>query len=373
VELTASEGVVAKTLLAAGIWAATGTVFQNLLPPPKMLDSDDFVGCLVRRSLRDKTLPMLLEFATAQTWHLGQDAKYLCEVFKARSSSLYTHLDPILAELAVQQVEVMAIKGADLAISAYPGTLTRMMNDIDILVKPPDLDATVGAFRKAGYIQAKIDRDSVRLVELTNEEKASACLGHYELPPFLRIRELPGLMPFIAQIDKYLSDYIFMILGDQIYCAEAFDVHFNLSADIELRDLWDAPRQVTLPSGRVVLAQAASDLLWILSARAYHEMMQSDRPCMRLFIDVLAVIHAHRHAIDWSRVMAMTRKYDLHPGMYYVLWHAKEFLGEAVPDEVCEYCDPAGMSTKRYHDWGDFAPKILGYTAISPMLQDQKS
>jgi hypothetical protein len=121
---------------------------------------------------------------------------------------------------------------------------------------------------------------------------------------------------------------------------------------------------VRRPFGGHALAQNAADLFWFLAARVYHETTLLNDPCMRQFIDVLALLATLGDTIDWGRVEYMANRYSLHPSIFYVGTHANELLGQVVPPVLLSRCAPTRRSVSRAHDWGDLMPKLLRRTAV---------
>jgi hypothetical protein len=243
-----------------------------------------------------------------------------------------------------------------------------MMADIDLLVKPPYLPVAAAVFRAAGYVQGRIDMAALRITPLTEAEAQAIADSHYELAPFIRIRPLPGLTPMRETVDARLKGSFFTVLGREVFFGQGYDVHFNVSDNIDVADLWRWTRPVRLPSGREMEAQSPTALLWFLTARAYHEMMLADVPSIRLFVDVLAALVAHGHAVDWDWLLDVGHKYDLEPSLFYLFRHANDLLGPVVPEKVIAACRPDRPGVSRFHDWGDPVPKLLSTVAVASVL-----
>jgi hypothetical protein len=245
------------------------------------------------------------------------------------------------------------------------------MADLDLLVKPMDIEAVETALGAAGFQQGVFNREELRISPADEAEKAEAKAGGLELIAFLKIVHLPKLSEFRHEIARYLGaspHHGVVVLDRDVYSVIGFDVHINLSTGFDLADSWWNLRTLPLPGGSTILAQSYSDLLWFLAARLYHEVVLHDRHAMRYFADVCAVLTRFGEQIDWRRVVDMGRKYKLHPSLYFVLWHANEILGAVVPDWVLKAFDLRNHDADRSHDWGDFALKMLGELAVQPLL-----
>ena len=84
-----------------------------------------------------------------------------------------------------------------------------------------------------------------------------------------------------------------------------------------------------------------------------------------MFVDVLALIRHFHEAIDRDALCRVTRKYGLYPSLFYMLAHCNEFLGPSVPEHILRFCRPGVDTRERYHDWGDFIPKLLGFVQLA--------
>jgi hypothetical protein len=349
-----------RLFLAAGLATVTGSVPSALRLDPAELSSL-LIDELLHTALAQKMLPMLVR-AAAQVGltELPSIFRDINEIYRRKMQALYQDVAVILPGLQAVDVDVLLLKGSDLALSSYPGDLPRMMADIDLIVRPPDLAAATRVFESEGYLQGRVNMEQLTVVELSAAEKHAIESNHYELAPFIRLRSLGRPEQHHRKvIQERLHDAFFVVVGDRWYFGEGFDLHFNVSDDIALEDVWDQVRIVTLPDGTSVKAQSATNLVWFTLARAYHETMFESAPPIRHFIDVLAVVNAHHQAVDWDRLAYVARKYQLFPSLFYFLSHARELLGRVVPDWILEVSNPGATGVDRYHDWGDPIPKLL--------------
>lgn len=111
--------------------------------------------------------------------------------------------------------------------------------------------------------------------------------------------------------------------------------------------------------------QSPEDLLWFVAARLYHELMLYDFPHLVLFQDMNATLFRYASEIDWDRILFVARKYDLQPSLFYTLSHLKRLFGREVPEYVLSELSPARPGVLRYHEWGDFLPKLFDKCEIA--------
>ncbi len=362
-------GPVEKVLMACGLWAADRPIPAGLQVSESELTAPGFEEQIFIRSLEDKLVPMLVGYAQSRGWQLSNEARAISEIYNAKMEALFQDLGPILEALTAEGVTPMLIKGGDLALTAYRDGLARMMADLDILVKPSDLPTVVDVFSNAGLVQARVNMATMQLMPLSDDEARAVAENHYELAPFVGFRKLEGLSHHRQVIEQYLKERFFTVVGDEVFFGEGYDVHFNVSDSIEIADLWRSPRQLIMPTGQPVLAPSATEVVWFLAARGYHEAMFDDTPSLRPFFDLAAALAAHAEAVDWDRVVAMANKYSFHPSLFYLFWHVNELFGDLVPNEVMTACNPARREVSRAHDWGDPLPKMLRTTLIGAVLE----
>lgn len=363
---TSSE--VGRTLLQAGLWAATGKIFAIARAGIPQTSPDQFRKALLKRAIREKMMPMLAAFSLSHDLGLGDLPAKLSEVFRIISSEHYKHLRPVVDSLARSGVPVVLIKGADLDLAVYQKMFPRTMGDIDILVQPADVPTVVSAFQREGFVQGKLEKDRFEIVPLSDLERSELEDGSIELAEFTKLVLVPDLLPFRNAIDEGLSYWRMMPLRDAYHLVIGYDVHIHLSLEFDLEDAWSNLRETNFPEVGKCLAQSFTDIAWYLAVRFYHELHLNYAYVMRSFIDVLLVILRNHADIDWDRIVYIADKYKLHPALYYVFWHISELLDGKVPEKVLNSLCPLNAGTQRGHDWGDFVPKMLGDVQLSPIL-----
>jgi hypothetical protein len=364
----------ARSLLLAGLWVATGRTFPVADPGALVAAARDetYRATLLELALDHRLVPILDRYARHHALDLGTAPARLTEIFRLVAAEHYRRLTEIVTALSRRGIDIALLKGGDLALNVYPDDLPRSMADLDILARPPDVAAVEEVLHEAGFVQGLFDSELVEIRPVGSREKAEAEAGEPELLAYVQIVRMPALAAFAAEIRAHLHDtaaHRLVVLGNEVFVGVYFDVHRNLEAGFDLRDIWRDPRTITLPGGPSVLAQSWTDLLWFLATRAYHEVLVHTRPAMRYFVDVIALLHRYGDQIDWQRVVDMGVKYKLQPSLYFVFHHARELLGPVVPDRALAAFALPARAAARWHDWGDFVPKLLGEEApLHPLL-----
>lgn len=367
-QFSASSPEVGRTLLQAGLWAVTGKLFpiDNAGLPSE--NAEGFRDALIKRAVREKMMPMLDVFSSVCDLGLGDLPARLSEAFNIISREQYRHLKTLLGELSDLGVPVILMKGADLDLAVYKRRFPRVMGDIDILVRPPDVPAVKEVFKRHGFIQGVLDKNLAGIVPFTEAERAQAEEGSVELAEFSKLISVPDLVPYGNIIGQHLPGWRMMPLCGSFYLALIFDVHFHLSLDFDLQDVWSNLRNTDCPEAGQCLAQSFADLAWYLAVRLYHELHLNSASVMRTFLDVLLIVLREHQSFDWQRIASMADKYRLHPALYYTFWHISEILCDVVPETFLDHLLPSRIGAERAHDWGDFVPRMLGEVQVSPIL-----
>jgi hypothetical protein len=360
---------IAKTLLQAGLWAVTDRLFPLEGAGLPQTNLQSFREALIQRAIREKMIPMLDSFSRAQALDLGEVPGQLSEVYRIISNSQYTYLRPILAELAERNIPVLLIKGADLDLAVYQQRFPRVMGDIDILVRPPDVPIVIDTLQKQGFMQGTLDKGLLRLVPLTDTERMDLEAGSIELAEYVKLISVPELMPSRKVIQDYLSYWRMAPLQDTFYLVVGYDVHTHLSLEFDLADSWANTRIINFSEAGTCLGQSFTDIAWYLAVRFYHELHLNSAFVMRGFLDVLAVVSRHGGSLDWERLTYIAEKYRISPALYYAFWHINEILPSSVPETVLSTLFPPAADASRGHDWGDFIPRMLGEAQVWPLLK----
>ncbi len=69
----------------------------------------------------------------------------------ANGSLMFSELEHVLLGLEKHGIQVVLLKGAALAVTIYPDVALRPMADLDLLIRPSDLQAAVGVVEALGY------------------------------------------------------------------------------------------------------------------------------------------------------------------------------------------------------------------------------
>jgi hypothetical protein len=272
---------------------------------------------------------------------------------------LHTEFKAILPDLNYRLRGLKALKGVQLGLAVYPEKFFREMRDIDLLIYAEDVSVVKQILREHGYVQGVLERESCQVTPLASEVIQQAEATHYELVHFQKL--LPVHDFGFEERPEQRSGRAprFFKYRGETYCVISFDIHHNLSPDIQVNDIWKRFEPFKLDT-ESINGQSYEDLLWFLAARLYHETMLYNYPRLVLLQDMNAILFKSASNIDWDYIVSVAEKYDLQPSLFYTFSHLKNTFGRNIPEIVLRRLSPERANVLRYHEWGDFLPKMFG-------------
>jgi len=212
-------------------------------------------------------------------------------------------LGEVLTAFSAAGIPVVVLKGAYLAGQIYRDQSMRQMVDIDLLVRPADLTATVGELQRLGF------------------------------------RGDQPVLPGDRETGKHLGPMSRAGVG-------AVEVHWRLtppgqSYSIDPSELWERAVPVTF-SGSPALGLSVEDLILHIAFHAAfdHQFGQGVRP----LIDLAQITRNGDAKIDWTVVASRGQRWGWWRGVYLAILLAKELAGAAVPQAFLNETEPAGFS-----------------------------
>ncbi|NOZ20651.1 MAG: nucleotidyltransferase family protein [Planctomycetes bacterium] len=193
-------------------------------------------------------------------------------VFDAAKTALWNqgYLDEaggIIKALASAGVDVLVVRGPVMASRAYGDPLKRRFTDLDLLVRPADIDRAIEAMRGLGYETAhRTDRD-------------------------IRRRGWKGVVEFIRKSD-----------------VRSFDVDLHTSLlnrrrlqsvfDLDAINVWETRTEEALPA-----LSLEDELIFAIE----HLVLQHQMEDIRLLVDCVMLLRRRGDAFDWPRLFARAR------------------------------------------------------------------
>lgn len=266
------------------------------------------------------------------------------QAHERRNADVAGQLGEILAACAAEKIDVVVLKGALLAVMAYPEPGLRPMNDIDLLFRPPDLARAGRLLERLGY-----------------EGKHKSAATGPGVTKHLSTYRRPG--PKVATPNPYLSAAGERTVEPHGSLEEAW---FGLKVDIT-PGVWERVVPVSL-NGQPAFRLSTPDTLLHLAVHAAFHVIMASAVFLQLY-DVGQVMATWPAELDWSGLVSLARTARAEPFVYAGLSWAGRVYGAPVPAEALaalrQNCPP-GLAA--YIDGLD-APGLLWRTQQPPLVR----
>lgn len=205
----------------------------------------------------------------------------------ARNMRLYRQLLDIVTLFSEEGVPVVLLKGSHLAELVYGNLALRPMSDMDLLVKPGDLQRANRLLKGEGYSSSELHQgNSFEHLAPYRRKGAVSIEIHHQItePPFSR--------------------------------------RFNIE------DLWKRARRETI-EGVNVLTLAPEDLILHLSAHVsiHHGFSFGIIP----YIDIARAVDYYSNELDWKLLWQRAETWGMQRSLYLVLALADKMVGLSIP------------------------------------------
>ncbi len=221
----------------------------------------------------------------------------------AHSFFLTGELIKILRQFESHDIPAIPFKGPTLAVQLYGDVGLRRFGDLDILVRPTDVQRVKVLMRSLQYepmLQLSVAQENVLL-------RTENALG------------------FVSAIDNTLVEIHWALSPRYLDCRFRFE------------DLW-ASVVPTYPGGREVLTMAPEPLLVFLCVHgAKHQW-----GALGWVVDIARLIHVHQ-TIDWDLIMSDAERLGLRRIVCLGLELASTLLGTELPPDVCHWVRADGV------------------------------
>jgi hypothetical protein len=267
--------------------------------------------------------------------------RFVAEGNAMRNETVLRELSLILRELAEHGIPVVVRKGPVLMQEVYGQTRSRLMNDLDLMVDPADLDRTCGLLADLGYAQGKPTANRRALRPLTRTEAIYAKL------------KVPNVNLKRPTSERFVTYFNLDI------CLNHFlpDSGYSLPAG----RLAERARPIRL-FGSPALAFTPEEMLIDLSVHLYKEATTlqyiaiGKDLCLSKFLDIAEYVRSGP-AVDWAAFLDRCRGYGIEQPVYYGLHFTDVLYPEVLPPDVLDALRPDDPGF--LHRFGD-ADKVAG-------------
>lgn len=260
-----------------------------------------------------------------------------------RNREIARQVSEILAACTKEKIDVLALKGALLAATAYPDPALRPMNDIDLLFRPEALDRVGLLLEHLGY-QGK-HKTADQGPGITKH------LSTYRRPGNAGVTPNPYLS---AGGDRTVEPH---------GCLE--ESWFGLKVDVT-PGVWERAVPISLYDQPAYRLSAADMLLHLAVHAAFHVMMGAS-----IFVqlyDLGRVIDTWTAELDWNCLLGLARSARAEPFAYAGLFWAARVYGATVPEAVLAELDRACPPQLAAHIRSLDAPGLLARTQQPPLV-----
>jgi hypothetical protein len=236
-----------------------------------------------------------------------------------RNEAIARQLAELLAAFVPHNIDVMVLKGAYLAPTAYPDPALRPMNDIDLLFRPEDLARVGPVLKELGY--GGKHKDANHGPGVTKHLSTYRRAGQNGSTP----------NPFLsAGGDRMVEPH-----------GSLEESWFGLAVDIT-PGVWARAQPIDL-HGQPAYRLSTPDLLLHLAVHAAFHFIMGASLFLQLY-DIKQVAATWADEIDWSRLLTLARSAGALPFLFAGLaWARKLYrapLPEALISDLAGACSP---------------------------------
>jgi hypothetical protein len=236
-----------------------------------------------------------------------------------RNEEIAGQLADLLAAFDREKIDVLVLKGALLASTAYAEPGLRPMNDIDLMFRPEALARAGRTLENLGYVGKH--KDAARGPGVTKHLSTYRRPGHTGRTP-----------------NPYLSAGSDRTVEPHGSLEESW---FGLKVDIT-PGVWERAVPITL-HGRPAYRLAAADMLLHLAVHAVFHVVMGAPVFVQLY-DVGRVVRTWAGELDWSQIVALTRTAGAESFAYAGLYWAAALYRAPIPPEplatLKQVCSP---------------------------------
>jgi hypothetical protein len=224
-----------------------------------------------------------------------------------RNEAISQQVAELLAAFTLQKIDVLVLKGALLAVTAYPEAALRPMNDIDLLFRGEDLPKVGPVLESLGY------RGKHK-----SAEQGPGITKHLST---YRREGRQGDTP-----NPYLSAGGERMIEPHGSLEESW---FGLKVDIT-PGVWARAVPVSL-GGQPAYRLSTSDMMLHLTVHAAFHVIMGASVFAQLY-DIGRVIETWPAELNWPEIISLTRQAEAQAFVFAGLYWAKTLYGAAIPE-----------------------------------------
>jgi hypothetical protein len=347
---TAAEARPADARLAAATLARTHLALLSLVPAlreGRRLGPLQPMSGWIRAALMDASVDSLHHLADGEGTHPAQRTYQRMAEAQARCAA------EVAVALRGDGVSPLLFKGVELRPRVFGGRALSSSTDIDLLVRPAEIERARSILQGLGFIHARYDPVAGRLVAVSREKTEAHEQSHRELYPLCRLAPVDLAADELEFVRAHGPTPLFVHEGRGLLM-EVIDLHRGLFVRMEVDSLFE--RAVpSLHEGALTLS--LTDHVWTTALRFYLESSTVHNDPKHRDLAYLGALLA-QPGIDWPALVRLVGAADLRPALFYALRLLARLEVAAVPEWVLDALHVRRGS--HYMDFGCRATRMLG-------------
>ncbi len=235
--------------------------------------------------------------------------KNLKDIYESYSNVWENHgqvLKKILMGCHEREVDVMMLKGAQIAHTDYPDFSLRPIDDIDLLVRQPDRSKVIKFMLEMGFNLYETNQTCDKF--------------------FVRNRQ-PGKPIFI-----------------EIHSSLQTRIRLNRAFNIDINQFWKGAQEFTADGYSFVQLSPTDNLIYLGAHFSHHHFSR-----LIWAYDIALLIHRHREEVDWEKLKDLCGRMKIRNPLYHSLRLCRELFGIPISEEVLRDLSPSWWKRRIGH------------------------
>ena len=274
--------------------------------PRDGINRDGFIPLVAQHGLGGLLFYWLRELKLERTLP-GGVSKGLEDLHRSSTSIWGTHrqiLKRILMRFYEREVEVILLKGAQLAHSDYPDFCLRPIGDIDLLVRSSNRLKVIRLMLEMGFTLYETNQPYDKFFT----------------------RWIP------KRPEKTLPKPIFV----EVHSNLRAPIRLNRSFSIDMDEFWNDTQEGSIFGFPFLQLCPTHNLIYLGAHLGHHHFSR-----LIWAYDIALLVHRHRTEIDWKRLEYICGSVRIKNSLYYSLSLCQEFFGVPVPQRVLKGLSPS--------------------------------
>ncbi|HZT43432.1 MAG TPA: nucleotidyltransferase family protein [Chthonomonadaceae bacterium] len=227
-----------------------------------------------------------------------------------RNRILFRETARLAQALEAANIPYLVLKGVGLALTVYPDPALRSFADVDLLVRPEDLEAADQAARGCGFRR--------------EDAGTSPVFHHSEHVAFCEEDILTGTLA--PEFDTRVSAETIARLGHRV----PLEIHIGLFRlpsgalrRVDMAPFWERAQAVPLPDGTLMRVPSPEAMLVHLAAHAAGDVFGK----LVFPVDMALLLQHYEADLDWQRVVDLADRYAVRRDLCRLVEFVADYFG----------------------------------------------